>query len=88
MIRQVSIFTGRVQGVGFRMTVQRLARGYAVTGWVRNEPDGSVRAEIQGEAEQVRSLLDAIHGRLGSNIVARSDQEMVLVPGEAGFDIR
>jgi len=42
MDRVTVIFTGRVQGVGFRATVRHLSRGYDVTGTVRNLPDGRV----------------------------------------------
>jgi acylphosphatase len=45
---------GRVQGVGFRMQAQSRARRLGLTGWVRNEPDGSVRVEAEGRAEAVR----------------------------------
>jgi acylphosphatase len=49
--------TGRVQGVGYRYHTQQWAQGLGVTGWVRNEPDGSVRAVIQHEDELVLSKL-------------------------------
>ena len=39
---------GRVQGVGFRAFTRRRARMLGLTGWVRNEPDGSVRLEAEG----------------------------------------
>lgn len=50
-------FTGRVQGVGFRATAQHLAELLGVTGWVRNETDGSVTMEAQGERDQIESLI-------------------------------
>ena len=39
---------GQVQGVGYRYFVQRVARGLNLTGYVKNEPDGSVVVEAQG----------------------------------------
>ncbi|MBT9253234.1 MAG: acylphosphatase [Brockia lithotrophica] len=40
---------GRVQGVGYRAFVLREATRRGITGWVRNEPDGTVTAEVQGD---------------------------------------
>ncbi len=54
------IFTGRVQGVFFRATAQEVARGYDVTGWVRNERDGSVRCVVEGEADELDRFVNAI----------------------------
>jgi acylphosphatase len=54
---------GRVQGVGFRMYLQREAQRHGVTGWVRNRHDGSVEAVVQGEAEAVEAVIAwARHG--------------------------
>ena len=61
-------FTGRVQGVGFRMTVQRLASDHPVAGWVRNEPDGSgaclIEATPAGANAFVRSIEEAMRGNI------------------------
>ncbi|MCR5097868.1 MAG: acylphosphatase [Lachnospiraceae bacterium] len=46
-------FYGQVQGVGFRYTASHAAERYRLTGWVRNEYDGSVTCEIQGGADEI-----------------------------------
>ena len=51
------IFHGRVQGVGFRYKISYLADAFRVTGWVRNEYDGSVHAELQGAPEEIEQIL-------------------------------
>ena len=52
--------TGRVQGVGFRNFTRTRARRLGVTGWVRNERDGSVRLEAEGARKALESLADAV----------------------------
>ena len=52
---------GRVQGVWFRESMRNEAEGLGVTGWVRNLPDGSVEAVIQGSTEAVDVLLEWAH---------------------------
>lgn len=48
-VRKHMIFHGRVQGVGFRYTAKYLARSMNLTGWVKNEYDGTVVMEVQGK---------------------------------------
>jgi len=51
------VIRGRVQGVFFRVGCAERARAAGVTGWVRNRPDGSVEALLQGEATAVEAVL-------------------------------
>jgi acylphosphatase len=63
-------FEGRVQGVGFRYAVCRLAEGRPVAGFVRNEDDGSVRLVAEGPPAHLRGLLDAIRSSpVGRHVV-------------------
>jgi len=48
---------GRVQGVGYRYHMQRVARDLAVTGWVRNRRDGSVEAIVAGANDAVEHIV-------------------------------
>jgi len=55
------IIHGRVQGVFFRLETQKAARQFGAVGWVRNLPDGTVEAVMEGAAEAVESLLNWCH---------------------------
>lgn len=46
-------FVGRVQGVGFRYNAQRFGQQLGLTGWVKNMPDGTVSAEVEGDSEKI-----------------------------------
>lgn len=50
--------TGRVQGVSFRWYTQERARELGVSGWVRNEPDGSVALHAEGDDHAVDALVE------------------------------
>lgn len=81
-------FTGRVQGVGFRMTAQAVARELGLTGWVRNEADGSVTMEAQGEAGALESCLRLIPQRTYGRVDRAETRQTTDVQGESGFEIR
>lgn len=53
-------FAGRVQGVGFRYTTQQLAKGFDVTGSVRNLPDGRVELIAEGDKDELEAFLEEI----------------------------
>jgi acylphosphatase len=61
-------YGGRVQGVGFRLTAAAIARGYPVTGWVKNLPDGRVQLFAEGPEEAVEAFLHDLRGRFRGNI--------------------
>ncbi|SDN74449.1 acylphosphatase [Alkalicoccus daliensis] len=52
--------TGRVQGVGFRYFAQLEAKQRELTGWVKNEDDGSVRMEAEGKEEALNNFIRAL----------------------------
>ncbi|HZW05620.1 MAG TPA: acylphosphatase [Phycisphaerales bacterium] len=82
-------FRGRVQGVGFRFTAQGAVQRQAspITGWVRNEPDGSVLMELQGEPAAIEAALADLRSAMGTKI--RSEERSTLPDsrGEQGFVI-
>ncbi len=51
------VFSGSVQGVGFRFTALNTANSYHLTGYVRNLPRGDVEMLIQGEGETIDSCV-------------------------------
>jgi len=57
IIRRRVVVSGMVQGVFFRAYTRDAARKIGVTGWVRNLPDGSVEAMLEGTAERVQAML-------------------------------
>ena len=85
MTRRHIIFYGSVQGVGFRYRACHAAEHYGCTGWVRNEWDGSVTMEIQGEKEQIDRVLLSIEQSPFVHIENLSSQTIPVDPEERGF---
>ena len=58
MISKRVIVSGFVQGVGFRYSLAGRAEARDIAGWVRNRPDGSVEALLEGVGAEVEALVD------------------------------
>ena len=85
MIRRHIVFSGWVQGVGFRYRARHAADLYSCTGWCRNEWDGSVTMEIQGEEENIERVILAIEAGRYVRIENMDSRTIPLVADENGF---
>ena len=80
---------GRVQGVGFRYYAVRHAMDLGLTGWVANEPDGSVRCVAEGPRPALEALLDALErGPAGALVDRVSSRWEMATGGLRSFEVR
>ena len=87
-IRVSICFYGRVQGVGFRYKLRYLAEKYSVTGWARNEYDGSVSTELQGLEEDIDKILQALYNDRYIEIDDIRKRSLPVDEEERGFGVR
>ena len=80
--------TGRVQGVSFRWYTREQATALGVTGWVANEPDGSVLLHAEGEDDAVDALVQWC--RTGPALAHVRDVAVrdAAASGAASFEVR
>ncbi len=89
MKTQHLLIQGRVQGVWFRESMRREAERLGVTGWVRNTPEGSVEALVQGSDGAVDALVAWTHSGPPQARVDRIDIERCETHGPfSGFEKR
>ena len=81
-------YSGTVQGVGFRMTAAGVAGRHAVTGFVRNLPDGRVELVAEGDAAELDRLAAAIADRMRGYIDAADRHTSDAVGEFDGFAVR
>jgi len=81
------IFIGRVQGVGFRYTVHRMAHRHQLTGLVRNLPDGTVEMFAQGPAGDVDDCIRDIKEYFGDYLRETRIEEIPPNPTHTDFKI-
>jgi acylphosphatase len=87
--RRRVLYSGRVQGVGFRATCRWLARGFDIVGYVRNLPDGRVELVLEGEPGEIDRLLNEIQQEAGGFIRdIHADREPASDPPLEGFTVR
>ena len=90
-VRYALLFSGTVQGVGFRWTNQSLAREHRLSGWVRNLDDGTVEAEIQGTPTAIGAHLGRLHAyysRFRNTIWLERATKLPVIESETDFDVR
>ena len=88
MERVTVLYSGRVQGVGFRFTVRQLARGYDVTGTVRNLSDGRVELIAEGARAELTAFLEGIATSELSGFIAKQHETWSAAQGNLkGFVI-
>jgi acylphosphatase len=81
-------FTGRVQGVGFRYQALQVAKGFEVSGYVMNLPDGRVQLEAEGAAAEVKDFIVAVQERMEGYVRKVEQTETQRAAQFQGFSIR
>lgn len=81
------IFSGQVQGVGFRFTAHRIAGRHGLTGWVRNVRDGTVEMVAQGAAEDIDECIRDIEDSFRGYVTETKTDEIPPSPQYRDFKI-
>lgn len=74
------LYSGHVQGVGFRYQTRAIAEGHAVTGFVRNLSDGRVELVVEGQPDVVAAFLDEV-ARTMARYIDNTQAELQPVTG-------
>lgn len=88
IVRRRFVFSGRVQGVGFRYQAMAAADAARITGWVRNEYDGTVTMEAQGTQRQIDDAITRIENGRYLRIYNIAVTALAVDPNERSFRIR
>ena len=86
-VRKHIVFYGRVQGVGFRYTAKYLAQSLELTGWVKNDWEGTVTMEVQGREQLINKLLVGLNNSRFITIDWMDTKEIPLKE-ERTFDVK
>ena len=89
IVRKHIRFYGRVQGVNFRYTSSNYAEKFGLTGWVRNDYDGSVEMEVQGTPELINQLFNYMKNVSSYIVIDNIEQKTIpTISDESKFYIR
>ncbi|MBU9710336.1 acylphosphatase [Evansella tamaricis] len=88
MERYHGIVTGRVQGVGFRYMTQQFAVELGLSGWVKNQSDGSVEFEVQGNKTEIEPFLVKVKkGRFPAKVTELKLSQIPLEENYSSFKV-
>lgn len=88
VVRKRIVVSGRVQGVGFRYTASHAAQMLGLTGWVRNDINGTVTMELQGEEELISRMAPILEQGSWIRITEWREKVIPLDEDETGFSVR
>ncbi len=87
IVRKHIVVYGRVQGVGFRYRTLHAASALGPTGWVRNNPSGTVTMELQGEEERIYRIIPMLENSSWIYIENWDEKDMPLDESERNFRV-
>ncbi len=87
IVRKHIVFYGTVQGVGFRYTAYHLACSLGLTGWARNEDDGSVTCELQGPRDAIQEFMNRIGNQRFIEITDKEERNIKVINEERSFRV-
>lgn len=79
--------TGSVQGVGFRWTAKRIADSIGLSGWVRNNADGSVSLALEGGDAEIDEFVERLNDAMGLSMTTVASRDVRSGANRNGFDI-
>lgn len=85
MVRYLVIFSGQVQGVGFRYITLQLARQYGITGTIKNRYDEKVEAVFQGDKNKIMAIINELQNDSLIIIEDYSIKQLELIENEKSF---
>ena len=85
--RRHYIFSGSVQGVGFRYRAKYAARGLGITGYVKNLYDGRVEMEVQGDRDSITRMLVEIEDGSFIHIEDMEVKNIPVISDERNFKV-
>lgn len=86
--RRTVHFRGRVQGVGFRFTTQRVARNFDVVGYVKNLPNGEVELVAEGRTDELKRFVDEVQQAMSGFIQSVSGDVGPSTGEFSAFEVR
>lgn len=82
------LFSGTVQGVGFRYTARQVASRHPVTGHVRNLPDGRVECVVEGKPDDIDDFVADLSGAMQGYIRDRDEESHPATGSYERFEVR